>query len=66
MIISEISWGDDSAELDPLLLNYFVASDAFQRLRSKSKSIVVGRKGSGKSALRKKLAPVPISVVVRS
>ena len=56
MIISEINWGDDSAERDPLLLNYFVASDAFQRLRAKTKSIVVGRKGSGKSALRRKLA----------
>lgn len=55
MQISEISWGDDSAECDPFLLDYFVASDAFQRLRAKSKSIVVGRKGSGKSALRKKL-----------
>ena len=55
MIISEINWGDDSAERDPLLLNYFVASDAFQRLRAKTKSIVVGRKGSGKSALRRKL-----------
>lgn len=55
MHISEINWGDDSAERDPSLLDYFVASDAFQRLRLKSKSIVVGRKGSGKSALRKKL-----------
>jgi hypothetical protein len=55
MHISEINWGDDSAERDPCLLEYFVASDAFQRLRAKSKSIVVGRKGSGKSALRKKL-----------
>ena len=55
MHISEINWGDDSAERDPFLLEYFVASDAFQRLRAKTKSIVVGRKGSGKSALRKKL-----------
>jgi len=55
MNISEINWGDDSAERDPFLLEYFVTSDAFQRLKSKSKSIVVGRKGSGKSALRKKL-----------
>lgn len=55
MHISEINWGDDSAERDPFLLDYFVVSDAFQRLRAKSKSIAVGRKGSGKSALRKKL-----------
>jgi hypothetical protein len=55
MTLTEIQWGDDSAEKDPFLLEYFVASDAFRRLRQKAKSIVVGRKGSGKSALRKKL-----------
>jgi energy-coupling factor transporter ATP-binding protein EcfA2 len=55
MQISEINWGDDSAERDPHLLDYFVASDAFQRLRARTKSLVIGRKGSGKSALRKKL-----------
>jgi hypothetical protein len=55
MRISEINWGEDSAERDPRLLDYFITSDRFNRLSSKSKSIVVGRKGSGKSALRKKL-----------
>jgi hypothetical protein len=55
MRISEINWGDDSAERDPFLLDYFIASDAFNRLSNKSKNIVVGRKGAGKSALRKKL-----------
>jgi len=55
MRISAINWGDDSAERDPCLLDYFITSDAFDRLNNKSKSIVVGRKGSGKSALRKKL-----------
>jgi hypothetical protein len=55
MKLSDIQWGDDSAEKDPFLLEYFVASDAFHRIRNKTKSIVVGRKGSGKSALRKKL-----------
>ncbi|SEN98237.1 hypothetical protein SAMN05428959_1048 [Duganella sp. CF517] len=55
MRISEINWGDDSAERDPYLLDYFIASDAFSRLSNKSKNIVVGRKGAGKSALRKKL-----------
>lgn len=55
MKLRDIKWGDDSAEKDPFLLKYFVTSDAFRRLRQKSKNIVVGRKGSGKSALRKKL-----------
>ncbi len=55
MKISDISWGDDSAEKDPFLLKYFVESSAFSRLKQKQKNIVIGRKGSGKSALRKKL-----------
>lgn len=55
MKICEINWGDDSAEKDPLLLEYFVDSDALARLKNKTKNIVIGRKGSGKSALRKKL-----------
>lgn len=55
MRINEIVWGDDSAEKDPALLEYFVTSDSFARLRTKSKSIAIGRKGSGKSALRRKL-----------
>lgn len=58
MKLSTINWGDDSAEKDPHLLHYFVQSQAFQRLREKQKNIVVGRKGSGKSAVRKKLEQV--------
>jgi len=55
MKLSEIEWGDDSAEKDPFLSEYFVKSDAYSRLQKKAKNIVVGRKGSGKSALRKML-----------
>jgi hypothetical protein len=55
MKISEIRWGDDSAEQDPHLLHYFVKSDALGRLQRREKGFVVGRKGSGKSALRRKL-----------
>lgn len=68
MQINQIVWGDDSAEKDPALLEYFVTSDSFARLRSKSKAIAIGRKGSGKSALRRKLheefAAQPDTVVV--
>lgn len=52
---SLINWGDDSAELDPNLLEYFVGSTALTRLQERQKPFVIGRKGSGKSALRKKL-----------
>lgn len=55
MKLSSINWGDDSAEKDPYLLNYFVQSPAFGRLQSKQKNLVIGRKGAGKSAVRKKL-----------
>ena len=55
MRLGEIKWGDDSAERDDLLLSYFVDTDSYRRLSNQEKSLVVGRKGSGKSALRKKL-----------
>ena len=58
MKLSTINWGDDSAEKDPHLLYYFVQSQALQRLSEKQKNIVVGRKGSGKSAVRKKLEQI--------
>ncbi|TRX75345.1 P-loop ATPase, Sll1717 family [Pseudomonas mangiferae] len=55
MNINQISWGDDSAEKDAYLLEYFVTSESLKRLAEKEKGIVIGRKGSGKSALLKKL-----------
>lgn len=55
MNICEIDWGNDSAEKDPSLLRYFVESDAYRRVVGLGKEIVIGRKGSGKSALRKKV-----------
>lgn len=55
MDIGSIDWGDDSAEKDATLLQYFVSSSAITRLEEKRKYIVVGRKGAGKSALREKL-----------
>ncbi|AWV24261.1 Hypothetical protein RADP37_05388 [Roseomonas mucosa] len=58
MKISEIEWGDDSAEKDQQLLEYFVTSDALNRLTKKNKSLVIGRKGTGKSALFAKLTQV--------
>ncbi len=56
MELNKIVWGDDSAERDEFLLSYFIHTENFGRLLGKTKTIVVGRKGSGKSALRKKLA----------
>ena len=56
MKISNINWGDDSAEKDPNLLHYFISQDAVDRLAKKQKNLVIGRKGAGKSAVRKKLS----------
>ena len=50
-----IDWGNDSAENDTDLLNYFVTPDHFSRIREFKKSFIIGRKGSGKTAIRKKL-----------
>ena len=35
MKISNINWGDDSAEKDPNLLHYFVSQEAIERLERK-------------------------------
>lgn len=58
MEINQIIWGDDSAEKDPNLVEYFVSSQPYKRVAEKTKSLVIGRKGSGKSALRTMLAKV--------
>lgn len=58
MIISQINWGDDSAEKDPNLLHYFITSDGVNRLASFQKDFIIGRKGAGKSALRKKVSSI--------
>lgn len=55
MLLSDIDWGQDSAEHDPHLLRYFYDSAAFRRISRRQKQLVVGRKGAGKSALRAKL-----------
>lgn len=53
--IRNIDWGNDSAENDPELLNYFVTPSNFDRIVSFKKTFVIGRKGAGKTAIRKKL-----------
>lgn len=53
--IRKIDWGNDSAENDPDLLNYFVTPSNFDRITEFKKTFVIGRKGAGKTAIRKKL-----------
>ena len=58
MNLSSINWGDDSAEKDRNLLSYFVSNDAINRLSRMQKNLIVGRKGAGKSAARRKLSEI--------
>jgi hypothetical protein len=53
--LSQIDWGNDSAERDPNLLKYFVPPNDFDKAARLKKPIITGRKGAGKSALRSKL-----------
>lgn len=55
MDLKDIYWGDESAENDTNLLNYFIEPKKIERMVNQSKSIIVGRKGAGKSAIRKYL-----------
>jgi hypothetical protein len=51
-----IGFGQDVAERDAGLSRYFVQTSAFQRIRNNAKHIVIGPKGSGKSAILRELA----------
>ncbi len=55
MDLKDIYWGDESAENDTNLLEYFIEPKKIERMVKQSKSIIVGRKGAGKSAIRKYL-----------
>lgn len=58
MKISQLNFGAPAAERDISvgLSEYFVESDAFMRVRERRKTIVLGNRGSGKSAIFKVLA----------
>lgn len=53
--IRDIDWGNDSAEHDPSLLDYFITPNNFSRILQFRKTFVTGRKGAGKTAIRKKM-----------
>ncbi|NSM24711.1 hypothetical protein HT094_10410 [Shewanella sp. ZOR0012] len=53
--IRNIDWGNDSAENDPALMTYFVTPLNFDRITQFKKTFIIGRKGAGKTAIRKKL-----------
>ncbi len=56
MSINELSFGVPAAERDNELISCFVESDIYRKLLNGEKTIILGNRGSGKSALFKKLA----------
>ena len=56
--IQNVSFGKLAAEseIDKGLKDYFIETGAFVRLKDKKKSIILGNRGSGKSAIIKMLA----------
>jgi hypothetical protein len=53
---SGLRFGNDVAERDDRLDRYFITTPAFQAVRAHKRHIVVGPKGSGKSAILRELA----------
>lgn len=53
LLLSIDNFGTIDAESDKKLLNYFIKTDSLERLLKYNKSVIVGRKGSGKTALYK-------------
>ncbi len=48
---SKLSFGSDIAEHDQNLMDYFITTDVYKKVEDRRKSIIVGPKGSGKSAI---------------
>lgn len=46
-----IDLGKDEAELDERLREYFIRTSHYENTMTGSKTIIIGRKGSGKSAI---------------
>ncbi len=55
LCFSEINWGDDEAKNDERLDTYFVEFPEFDRILVGEKRFVIGRKGTGKTAILQKI-----------
>jgi len=49
--LTRIDLGKDEAEIDARLSEYFLRTEQYKRAKDGSKSIIIGRKGAGKSAI---------------
>lgn len=52
---SDIVWGEDDAKADKYIADYFVEYPGFDKLLEGKKRYVIGRKGSGKTAVLQKI-----------
>lgn len=50
-ILENVNFGHIDAEADPNLIRYFLETDSYKRIFSGEKMYVIGRKGTGKSAI---------------
>lgn len=52
---SDIDWGEDEAKNDESLDRYFVEFPGYEKILTGKKRYIIGRKGTGKSAILQKL-----------
>lgn len=52
---SEVNWGEDEAKNDETLGSYFVEFPGYEEILKGKKRFIIGRKGTGKSAILQKL-----------
>jgi hypothetical protein len=53
--IKNINWGEDDAKSDPALEDFFFETPDYQKLLLGKKYLIIGRKGTGKTALLEKI-----------
>ncbi len=64
MDLSKIDLGRDEAESDVNLNKYFLRTGSYQRAKDGTKTLIIGRKGSGKSAILTLLQSESVNVLI--
>ena len=52
---TDVDWGEDEARNDEMLDHYFVEFPGYENILKGSKRYIIGRKGTGKSAILQKI-----------
>ena len=53
MYLKEVDFGRDVAEFDRHLSDFFIETNAYDQVKKGNRSLVIGRKGTGKTAILK-------------